>query len=363
MAKKNRRFSVFSLSFLDIMSCGFGAVILIFLVMNHATDKEIKITNADKLSEIRRLDYLVQESTKNLFNKTVQLKDVTDSINSSSRELQTKQAEVNKNSEDLISLADFSVNQTLNIERLKSDVNTRENELAELRSNVDQKLGGKALQFSGDGDRQYLTGLKVGGKHIVIAVDISASMLDSTIVNVLRRRNMTKDKKQKAPKWQRTIRTVEWLAAQMPLDGNFQIIGFNDKADSLSSDSSFSWIPVDNSKSLDSALESLKNIVPSNGTSLINLVNVLNQLDPPPDNVYLISDSLPTMGKRIGRNTTITSRNRLDLFVKAARQLPRQIPINVILFPMEGDPMASAAFWNLARLSGGSFLSPSKDWP
>jgi hypothetical protein len=30
---------------------------------------------------------------------------------------------------------------------------------------------------------------------------------------------------------------------------------------------------------------------------------------------------------------------------------------------MEGDPMASASFWQLARTSGGAFIVPSKDWP
>jgi hypothetical protein len=53
----------------------------------------------------------------------------------------------------------------------------------------------------------------------------------------------------------------------------------------------------------------------------------------------------------------------LKLFADAVRQLPKQVPINLILFPMEGDPMASAAYWNLARISGGAFISPSRDWP
>ena len=35
MAKKNRSFNPFNLSFLDIMSCGLGAVILIFLILKH----------------------------------------------------------------------------------------------------------------------------------------------------------------------------------------------------------------------------------------------------------------------------------------------------------------------------------------
>lgn len=36
MARKRRGFNVFSLSFLDIMSCGFGATILVFLIIDHA---------------------------------------------------------------------------------------------------------------------------------------------------------------------------------------------------------------------------------------------------------------------------------------------------------------------------------------
>jgi hypothetical protein len=30
---------------------------------------------------------------------------------------------------------------------------------------------------------------------------------------------------------------------------------------------------------------------------------------------------------------------------------------------MEGDPMAPGAYWTLARRTGGSFLSPARDWP
>jgi hypothetical protein len=39
------------------------------------------------------------------------------------------------------------------------------------------------------------------------------------------------------------------------------------------------------------------------------------------------------------------------------------VPVNVILFPLEGDAMAPAAYWMLAKNSGGAFMSPAKDWP
>ncbi len=86
-------------------------------------------------------------------------------------------------------------------------------------------------------------------------------------------------------------------------------------------------------------------------------------MSPPPDNVYLIIDSLPTQGTREPRRATISGGDRLKLFADAIRSMPKQVPINVIMFPMEGDPMAPAAYWNLARISGGAFLSPSRDWP
>ena len=35
MRKGNRSFNVFTLSFLDIMFCGFGAVILLVMIINH----------------------------------------------------------------------------------------------------------------------------------------------------------------------------------------------------------------------------------------------------------------------------------------------------------------------------------------
>jgi hypothetical protein len=62
---------------------------------------------------------------------------------------------------------------------------------------------------------------------VLIALDTSASMLDDTIVNVIRRRNMDDERKRMAPKWQRAVRTVEWLSAQLPLDAHFQIYGFD----------------------------------------------------------------------------------------------------------------------------------------
>jgi len=43
--------------------------------------------------------------------------------------------------------------------------------------------------------------------------------------------------------------------------------------------------------------------------------------------------------------------------------LPSGIPVNTILLPMEGDAYAAAAYWKLGVDTGGSFLTPARDWP
>ncbi|MEZ5560790.1 MAG: hypothetical protein R3E86_19870 [Pseudomonadales bacterium] len=358
-----RRFNVFSLSFLDVMSCGFGAVVLIFLIINHATEKETKHVNRDLLSEVRLLDYQVQTGERDLFELKSQMQDLSQRVDDSNRQLTSTRQVLDARRSDFETLEAESLAQEQSLNSLKSDVESREDELERLRAIDAANEGGRIRSFTGEGDRQYLTGLKIGGSNILIAVDRSASMLDDTIVNVLRRRNMSDERKRMAPKWQRAVRTVEWIAAQLPLDASFQLYGFNAETRSLLSDRHGSWIPLGEGRELEAAIDGLKQTIPEGGTSLTNLVTAISELQPPPDNVYLIIDSLPTQGAREPRSATVSGRQRLDLFREAVAQLPQQVPINVIMFPMEGDPMASAAYWNLARTSGGSFLSPSRDWP
>lgn len=360
---RRRQPNVFSLSFLDVMSCGFGAVVLIFLIINHASKQEGEIVNQDMLAEVRMLDYQVQNGERDLFELLERMAELRQRLDSSNARLASTRQAIERRSDDFESMQEESLAQQESLERLKTDVETREQELERLRALEAANQGGRIRSFTGEGDRQYLTGLKVGGRNILIALDTSASMLDDTIVNVIRRRNMDDARKRAAPKWQRAVRTVEWLSAQLPLDASFQIYGFDTETESLVPDRGNAWIPLAEGRELNAALDGLRQKVPEGGTSLINLFTAIRALDPLPDNVYLVVDSLPTQGTRAPRGNTVGGRERLELFGEAVRQLPGNIPINVILFPMEGDPMASAAFWNLARSSGGSFLAPSRDWP
>jgi hypothetical protein len=69
------------------------------------------------------------------------------------------------------------------------------------------------------------------------------------------------------------------------------------------------------------------------------------------------------MGAAKPWSNRVSGNKRLKLFREAARRVPPQIPVNIILYPMEGDPMAADAYWRLAKNTRGSFFCPAKDWP
>ena len=215
----------------------------------------------------------------------------------------------------------------------------------------------------GDGDRQYLTGLKLGGSRVLVLVDASASMLDETIVNVIRRRNMSDERKRNSPKWLRTRATVEWIVANLPKGSKFQVYAFNTKATATAAASHGKWLSAAWSDDLEKSINGLHATIPEGGTSLYHAFAAARGMSPRPDNIVLITDGLPTQGRNKPRGTTVSSKQRFDNFRSARKQLPPKVAVNTILMPMEGDMLAAFAFWGMAVDTDGSFLTPARDWP
>ncbi|MEX1032002.1 MAG: VWA domain-containing protein [Cellvibrionaceae bacterium] len=359
MARKHR-FATFSLSFLDIMSCGFGAVVLIFLIIKHEVDTKVDIENQDLLAEVSMLE----EDIRDQQNQLVRAKNTVSRLDQELVEAQGLARRINDNlravQNRIVQLDDSDEDQQIRSleERLQAARQERERleqQLAEQGSDV--------RRFIGQGQRQYLTGLKLGGARILILVDASTSMLDETLVNVIRRRNMPDDVKRSARKWLKTVETVQWLTAQLPEASSYQLYTFNTGYQSMVEGSEGRWLNIGDGATLEESILNLQKAVPDGGTSLANVLASIADFPQPPDNVYLITDGLPTQGREPPKRGTVTGSEREKLFSQAVELLPYGIPINVILMPMEGDPMAAAAFWTLAQISGGSFLTPSEDWP
>ena len=64
--RRRRRFDTFSLSFLDIMSCGFGSVILLFMVINATMSVRSDELNRALSLEAEALEAEVSEGRENL---------------------------------------------------------------------------------------------------------------------------------------------------------------------------------------------------------------------------------------------------------------------------------------------------------
>jgi hypothetical protein len=188
-------------------------------------------------------------------------------------------------------------------------------------------------------------------------------MLSDRIAEIVRLRNLPAASQRQAPKWRRALATLDWIATQIPQRSRFQIYTFNERAEPALRDSAARWLDAGDPSALNSAVDAAKKILPQGGTSLYQAFKVIAEMNPRPDNIFLVTDGLPTMDQERSHSYTVSGEQRLRLFDKALAALPRSIPVNVILLPMEGDPMAASAFWRLAQITRGSFLSPAEDWP
>ena len=361
-----RKTEIFSMSFLDCITCAFGSVVLVYTLINAQGGLRRTTESQSLRAEVSKMEEQVLEGYQQLVvlrNSLLQ----ADDERARTEGLGTRV--LSETERMKLQLADAD-KETLSrreaIERLKADLKSLEEGTRRLEgaSKDASATGTRVHGFVGTGDRQYLTGLRIGGERILLLVDASASMLDETVVNVIRMRNMSDTRKRMSEKWRRTLSTIDWLAAQMPLDGQFQIYAFNTRTWALQPGSEGRWLKTSDPNALTEALSSLRKVVPAEGTSIENAFIALNALNPRPDNVIMVTDGLPTQGMSAPLiRKTIDGDARLKLFERAFAKYPRNVPLNIILMPMEGDPMAPSAFWAAARNTGGSFMSPSKDWP
>jgi len=360
-----RRTNPIGLSFLDAMTCGLGAVVLLYMVINGSVQQHTEELTRDLQAEVDRLEIEVLEDHARmveLHNSVRQVEDERLQASGLSRRLIESLEEIQ------VELATFdgsTIARREHINRLKADVRSLEEDAKRLSAATpsDETPGSRIRSHVGDGDRQYLTGLKVGGNRILFLVDASASMLDDTIVNIIRRRNLPDTDKLRAEKWRQAVATVDWLTTQIPRTSEFQIYTFSDRPRAVLPDTAGRWLDGGDRKVLERVIASLRQVVPDGGTNLHGAMTVITGLNPRPDNVTLLVDGLPTMGAGKPGRGTVSANQRAKLFARAIKGLPRSIPLNIVLFPMEGDPLAASAYWQLAMAHRGSFMSLSEDWP
>jgi hypothetical protein len=363
MARK--RFSTFNLSFLDVMSCGFGAVVLFYMIISAQVAVRADKQNIELLGETNRLEEQILDGRKNLVRLRTKVDERLERMSDLELDAQRLQASIDDLKAKLSELDQESLASQQSVEQLQSDIERLEEAKQRLLAQAESgdREGSQVRTFTGEGNRQYLTGMKMGGRRILILVDASASMLGRTYVNAILYRNMPDSMKLRTPKWRSTIDAVDWLTARMPPASEFQIFAFNTKTWSVV-DESMGWQAVGDGASLTSAVNRLRTLAPESGTSLYSVFDAVARMEPKPDNIYLLTDGLPTQGKSSPNSEKLVKPNeRFKNFNQAVGRLPSKVPVNVLLFPMDGDPDAAGYFWRLAIDTRGSFMTPSEDWP
>ena len=362
---RRRRADAFGLSFLDCICCGFGAVILFYVIMSAQGGVSRQHKAAVLAADVTRLEQ---------------------GVAGGARELAALHAELEDNAAERASAGADIERLRLTLERLTAQRSTasasrlaREQRIAQLQADIraleegERRLeaGGLAPGLPGQDahpqpaslPRHYITGLTLHGKHVLILVDCSASMLHEDVVSIIRLRHTNDAVKRATAKWRRTLGIVEWLLSQLPADGEYQLYAFNTEPRTLVPGAPGAWVPTNDAVALAHAEDGLHELVPAGGTSLINAFALATTLQPRPDQIVLITDGLPTQGRTTPTQRYIDSGGRERLFDEALQVLPRRIPVDTVLLPMQGDREAAHRFWHLAHLTAGSLIAPAKDWP
>jgi hypothetical protein len=362
---RRRKIEVFSLSFLDCICCGFGAVVLFYTIIAGQAGAD-RIRTSDKLqAEVNKLEEEVLIGTRNLVllrNTLEKTESDTARAAARAREISLEVAEARQQA---LTLGATSMAQREHINKLKADLRQLEEGTRRLQAGAAQTAppGERVRAFRGTGNRQYITGIRLKGKHILILLDRSASMMHDDLAEIIKLRNKSPALRRGTAKWRQTMDIANWLSTQLPAGSQFQMYAFNTTAKSLVPAREGRWLNASDPSLLAQAVDAFRGLTPEGGTSLINAWSVILGLSPRPDQVVVVTDGLPTQSRERPLRSYVNVGQRARYFDEAQRILPDGVPIEVILLPMQGDVPAPHRFWELARDTGGNFMMPAADWP
>lgn len=350
---RRKRTEGFNLAFLDIMACGLGAVILVFMLVKQNLDSAP--SEIDRLKEdIAELEQAQSEAARTLSDVRASLADERSSVQQKSQELDRQQSTL--------------ANQQSSTEAAEKALEELKSSITEIEVPDRQDL----VESDAVNEENYLLGLRVTGRKIGILVDMSASMTNEKLIDIIQTKSRSDQAKQTAAKWQRTRNVVNWLLARLPKDSEVVVVAFSENARTLGSNS----LQKSSSQTVSNIMQDLNSLIPEGGTNLQKGLNAINQYSP--DNLYVITDGLPTKGESqyrslnpfakcsslTGNAQTISGECRVRLFQQTiSESSPQGTEVNVILLPLEGDPDAVNQYWVWAATTGGLMISPASNWP
>lgn len=353
---KKRREDGFNLAFLDVMACGLGAVILILILVKFSANTDIPV---EELNRLQQELAAAQDQAVELEQSLSEKQQSVAQQNASLEEIQQR-------------LQQLKIQQQAVTQALKDEIAV----VAELENAIAAAgplVADDPIAIEGVGEESYLIGLKVEGERIGILVDMSASMTEEALIEVIKRKVGSDQQKRSGPKWQRTLRILNWLLARLPSNSQVSVVAFNDTSQVLGK----AVNNQSNSAEIMQIASQAASLIPTEGTNLLQGIQQITRNQPNMTDLYIITDGLPTYVNPNsgfnesrscrpikGKQATITGECRVNVFTHTMGQNP--IPgtrTHVILLPLEGDPMAPALYWSWSDRTRGTFIAPAGTWP
>ena len=349
------------IAFLDVMACGLGAAVLLFLIVKHHTGAAVE-SDTDEQAAIQ---------SETLAMLRAEEEALSERIERAQRELANRSE---RKAEEARHRAQQAAADRAHLAGIEREIERAQARNATLRRRVESIETHRATDVVEDvqgGEENYLLGLEVEGRRIAILIDRSASMTDERLIDIIRRKIRNDTEKRAGPKWQRTIRTVRWLLHRLPVGSEVAVVAFNDEARMLHGEG---WADGRDRATLRRLFDELNRLVPTGATNLEAGLEAIDRLSPGATDIYVVTDGLPTRSMSspgllsgcskhsAGR---VSGECRKKLFYAALRNAatPPGRKVHVILLPLEGDPEAAPAFWNWTAQAGGLLLTPARGWP
>ena len=133
---QKRQVSPLSLAFLDVMFCGFGAVILLFLILDHADTVAAVTVDPSIASEVSLLEEEVLEGALNLERIRNTVADVSLEVVTAEGLAREIQEQLQTFLQELAALENSSTATVESIEKLRADVQALEEELLRLQASA-----------------------------------------------------------------------------------------------------------------------------------------------------------------------------------------------------------------------------------
>ena len=209
MRKRNREVEQFSISFLDVASCGFGAIIILLMITKSAAPETEALTETLPAGVIQEL----QEQLFAIRSQTTELREEVNSAESRNASVQQLNASLRSQRQALE--GDFA------LARAQGDETTEEiGQLLLARQTLTEEMQ-RLFADANVQQNSYIGGVPVDSEYIIFVIDTSGSMYENA--------------------WGRMLEVIEETLDVYPEVQGIQVM--NDMGDYMFSSFRNQWIP------------------------------------------------------------------------------------------------------------------------